>query len=100
MDHLVCFIPGTVLLSVTAGKTLESLGKLDPVAEEDVRLARGLLETCFQAYNTTATGLAPEIFMFEMQKKTPIGNEASSDSDDLWIKTADTHFLLRPEFIE
>jgi hypothetical protein len=63
MDHLVCFMPGTILLSITGGKRLK-VDELDDVGREDLSIATRLLNTCHHAYSSTATGLAPEIVQF------------------------------------
>jgi hypothetical protein len=63
MDHLVCFMPGTILLSITGGKKLDT-STLDEVGLEDLSIATRLLETCNHAYNSTLTGLGPEIVHF------------------------------------
>ena len=93
MDHLVCFLPGTVLLSITKGKTLASFRKLNVLEQEDLLYATKLMETCIAMYSTTATKLASEIVMFKTSKET-------EDQQDMWIKSGDTHNLLRPETVE
>lgn len=68
MDHLVCFLPGTIALGATKGRTLAE-ARLDPKwtehHEEDMRLAAELMKTCWGMYAVTGTGLAPEIAWFE-----------------------------------
>jgi endoplasmic reticulum Man9GlcNAc2 1,2-alpha-mannosidase len=69
MDHLVCFMPGTIALSVTGGLTLAEARKLPSWGkqqEEDLELARELTKTCMGMYRVTTTGLAPEIAHFEI----------------------------------
>lgn len=53
MDHLVCFLPGTLALGVHYGMPAEHL-----------RLAEDLLYTCYQTYAAQPTHLAPEITYF------------------------------------
>lgn len=68
MDHLVCFLPGTIALGATKGRTLaEARLNLDWTEhhEEDMRLAAELMKTCWGMYAVTGTGLAPEIVWFE-----------------------------------
>lgn len=80
MDHLVCFLPGTL-----------ALGHAHGLPESHLLLARKLMFTCYQTYFTTATGLAPEISHF---------NTLPGIKDDIYIKPADSHNLLRPETVE
>jgi hypothetical protein len=68
MDHLVCFMPGTILLSITGGKRLV-VEELDEVGREDLGIATRLLETCYHMYNSTVTGLAPEIVHFTQRRQ-------------------------------
>ncbi|KAK7951213.1 uncharacterized protein PG986_006941 [Apiospora aurea] len=68
MDHLVCFLPGTIALGATQGRTLDE-ARLRPEwtehHEEDMKLAAELMKTCWGMYAVTETGLAPEIAWFE-----------------------------------
>ncbi|KAF2178591.1 glycoside hydrolase family 47 protein [Zopfia rhizophila CBS 207.26] len=116
MDHLVCFMPGTIALSATGGlnlteaKQLPTWGKQQ---EEDMELARELTKTCMGMYRVTATGLAPEIAHFNIydppkmmrqQILSSQGNlDVAEDADwktDYIIKPADSHNLQRPETVE
>eukprot|EP00752_Nemacystus_decipiens_P003825 g3519.t1 len=86
MDHLVCFLPGTLALGNLQGA--------EPKADGGhLRLARELMETCVQMY-VTETGLAPEIVHFN----TP--DSWDDGEDDIVIKTRDRHNMLRPETLE
>ncbi|GMT05258.1 hypothetical protein PENTCL1PPCAC_27432 [Pristionchus entomophagus] len=80
MDHLVCFLSGTLVLS--------RLYADQP--EEHLQIAKDLGATCQEMYKT-ATGLAPEIVHFNMD---------ASKADDVIIKPLDSHCLLRPEAVE
>ncbi|XP_013413805.1 endoplasmic reticulum mannosyl-oligosaccharide 1,2-alpha-mannosidase-like [Lingula anatina] len=80
MDHLVCFLPGTLALGHING--------LDP---QHMELAKKLLYTCYQMYEKMPTGLSPEIAYF---------NQAPGAPDDIIVKPADRHNLLRPETVE
>uniref|UniRef100_A0A3B3Y044 alpha-1,2-Mannosidase n=1 Tax=Poecilia mexicana TaxID=48701 RepID=A0A3B3Y044_9TELE len=80
MDHLVCFLPGTLALGVHSG--------LPP---DHMDLAQQLMETCHQMYRQMETGLSPEIAHFNMQ---------GSEGQDVSVKPADRHNLLRPETVE
>uniref|UniRef100_A0AAV2IWH5 alpha-1,2-Mannosidase n=1 Tax=Knipowitschia caucasica TaxID=637954 RepID=A0AAV2IWH5_KNICA len=80
MDHLVCFLPGTLALGAHHGL---------PAAH--MELALELMETCHQMYTQMETGLSPEIVHFSLQ---------SSSGPDVLVKPADRHNLLRPETVE
>ncbi|CAM9931533.1 unnamed protein product, partial [Hapterophycus canaliculatus] len=89
MDHLVCFLPGTLALGYLQG----AAGRED---EKHLNLARELMETCFQMYQRTETGLAPEIVHFNTRDSF-----ADKGGDgDMVIKRRDRHNILRPEALE
>ncbi|EUC41954.1 glycoside hydrolase family 47 protein [Bipolaris oryzae ATCC 44560] len=118
MDHLVCFLPGTIALAVTEGATLAEARKLPTWGkqqEEDITLARELTKTCMGMYKVTATGLAPEIAHFvlddppKMYRTEILASKSELDTSvadgeawksDFDIKPADTHNLQRPETVE
>ncbi|CAJ0575598.1 unnamed protein product, partial [Mesorhabditis spiculigera] len=79
MDHLVCFLSGTLGLGVQNG-----------MPARHMEIAKGLAEACNAMYQTP-TGLAPEIAYF---------NLLPGKKEDLSIKPLDAHCLLRPEAIE
>lgn len=80
MDHLTCYLPGTLLL-----------GHKNGMPQTHLTLANELLETCYQTYVKQSTGLAPEITYFNLEGES---------STDIYVKSNDAHNLLRPEFIE
>ncbi|KAM9437616.1 endoplasmic reticulum mannosyl-oligosaccharide 1,2-alpha-mannosidase isoform 1-T2 [Salvelinus alpinus] len=80
MDHLVCFLPGTL-----------ALGAHNGLPEDHMELALQLMETCHQMYVQMETGLSPEIAHFNLQPY---------DGRDVDVKPADRHNLLRPETVE
>ncbi|XP_064165085.1 endoplasmic reticulum mannosyl-oligosaccharide 1,2-alpha-mannosidase isoform X2 [Anguilla rostrata] len=80
MDHLVCFLPGTL-----------ALGAHNGLPEDHMELARRLMETCYQMYAQMETGLSPEIVHFNTQPR---------NGRDVEVKPADRHNLLRPETVE
>uniref|UniRef100_H3BCL8 alpha-1,2-Mannosidase n=1 Tax=Latimeria chalumnae TaxID=7897 RepID=H3BCL8_LATCH len=80
MDHLVCFLPGTLALGAHHG-----------LSAEHMELAKALMETCYQMYVQIETGLSPEIVHF---------NQNALRSKDVEVKPADRHNLLRPETVE
>ena len=95
MDHLVCFLSGTLALGYyhqTKKKVENYRGHPvlieDKTFDEHLKIAEDLARTCHYMYNLTETGLSPEIAYFEDGKQEYI------------IKPADTHNLLRPEFVE
>jgi len=116
MDHLVCFMPGTIALAATEGLTLKEARKLPSWGkkqEEDIELARELMKTCVGMYKVTETGLAAEITHFKIYDppkmmrnevlKSPADFDPAEDADwktDFVIKPADTHNLQRPETVE
>jgi hypothetical protein len=86
MDHLVCFLPGALAIGVSGGKRLGRETTLTPTQQSDLQLAMDLTRTCFEMYNFTKTGLAPEIVYF--------------NKNGMEIKPMDAHNLLRPETVE
>lgn len=123
MDHLVCFMPGTIALAVTGGQTVEQakkrLGsKWSKKNDEDLQLAEELMKTCWGMYKVTPTGLAPEISYFHVDNpprqwqghldpawKPPVCPELSDNLTAEWrsdydIHDMDVHNLQRPETVE
>lgn len=104
MDHLVCFLGGNLALGATYGAPLEVARrdwggrKWSQQQENDIRLARELTHTCYQMYNVTKTGLAPEIAYFNTEQVT--GYTRGDTSRDIIIKPQDAHNLQRPETVE
>ncbi|XP_054726553.1 endoplasmic reticulum mannosyl-oligosaccharide 1,2-alpha-mannosidase [Anastrepha obliqua] len=80
MDHLTCYLPGTLLLGHKFG-----------MPTSHFLLARDLLETCYQTYMRQPTQLAPEISYFALTE---------NEEQEIYVKPNDAHNLLRPEFIE
>jgi hypothetical protein len=115
MDHLVCFLPGSIALGATNGLAEAEARRLPSWSAEKARqmkLARDLTKTCWGMYKVTKTGIAPEIVWFEaddtMLRPTgdrPSFSGRSSDSEENWkkdytIKPLDAHNLQRPETVE
>ncbi|KAF7149563.1 hypothetical protein RHSIM_Rhsim02G0157100 [Rhododendron simsii] len=107
MDHLVCFLSGTLALGATKGITKEVAMKANLLTFEDLehlKLAEELAKTCFEMYSVTSTGLAPEIAYFNVEGNSEGaadgGNKSSKYVHDIVIKHADRHNLLRPETVE
>lgn len=69
MDHLVCFMPGTIALGATGGRPLAEARKSPDWTrrqDEEILLAKELMKTCWATYLATKTGLAPEITYFRI----------------------------------
>ncbi|XP_070452117.1 LOW QUALITY PROTEIN: endoplasmic reticulum mannosyl-oligosaccharide 1,2-alpha-mannosidase-like [Equus przewalskii] len=81
MDHLVCFLPGTLALGAHHG-----------LPAEHMELAQALMDTCYQMNRQMETGLSPEIVHFNLYPQTT--------QKDVQVKPADRHNLLRPETVE
>ncbi|XP_032162047.1 endoplasmic reticulum mannosyl-oligosaccharide 1,2-alpha-mannosidase-like isoform X1 [Mustela erminea] len=81
MDHLVCFLPGTLALGAHHG-----------LPADHMELARALMDTCYQMNRQMETGLSPEIVHFNLYPQ--------NDRKDVQVKPADRHNLLRPETVE
>ncbi|XP_037709349.1 endoplasmic reticulum mannosyl-oligosaccharide 1,2-alpha-mannosidase [Drosophila subpulchrella] len=80
MDHLTCYLPGTLIL-----------GHQNGMPDSHLILARDLMDTCYQTYMINPTHLAAEISYFALTEK---------DDQDIYVKPNDAHNLLRPEFVE
>ncbi|KAM9082145.1 endoplasmic reticulum mannosyl-oligosaccharide 1,2-alpha-mannosidase-like [Megaptera novaeangliae] len=81
MDHLVCFLPGTLALGAHHG-----------LPADHMELARALMDTCYQMNRQMETGLSPEIVHFNLHPQ--------KSRKDVQVKAADRHNLLRPETVE
>lgn len=115
MDHLVCFMPGTIALAATGGLTEAEAKKRSDWTkkkEADMQLARELMQTCWGMYKFMATGLAPEITYFNIAEPplpASAPHQAPSDFDmdpeaewrkDFTVHSNDVHNLQRPESVE
>jgi len=113
MDHLVCFMPGTLALSATEGMPLKVAVDKNVMSAKHVRdlnLAKELMKTCMGMYKVTATGLAPEITYFkthdppammkDAELKSPATFEGEDWKQDFEIHSGDVHNLQRPETVE
>ncbi|XP_060009822.1 endoplasmic reticulum mannosyl-oligosaccharide 1,2-alpha-mannosidase isoform X1 [Lagenorhynchus albirostris] len=81
MDHLVCFLPGTLALGAHHG-----------LPADHMELAQALMDTCYQMNRQMETGLSPEIVHFNLHPQR--------SHKDVQVKAADRHNLLRPETVE
>jgi hypothetical protein len=115
MDHLVCFMPGTIALAATGGLPESEARQLPTWSaqdEADMRLARELMQTCWGMYKYMATGLAAEITYFKIANpplpesaphNPPADFDPSPDAQwrqDFEVKAFDSHNLQRPETVE
>ncbi|KAG7347013.1 glycosyl hydrolase family 47 protein [Nitzschia inconspicua] len=75
-DHLLCFLPGLLAL---AAHTQGGNNK-----DDDMALARDLLDGCHQLYTVAASGLSADTGRFQSKTFVPI----------------DSSYYLRPEFVE
>ncbi|KAK3586722.1 hypothetical protein CHS0354_017519 [Potamilus streckersoni] len=80
MDHLVCYLGGTLALAANNG-----------LSAEFMELGKNLTNTCYEMYKRMPTRLSPEIVYF---------NQAPGSQEDLFVKPLDAHNLLRPETVE
>lgn len=88
MDHLVCFLGGNLALGATEGKTLAEARKKGWTVKQqaDLDLAEELARSCFEMYNITQTGIAPEIVRF---------NTDMSKNEDITIKPNDRYLSFK-----
>ncbi|KKF92727.1 Mannosyl-oligosaccharide 1 2-alpha-mannosidase [Ceratocystis platani] len=119
MDHLVCFLPGTIALATTGGipeYRARDQSWWTKEHDENMKLARELMQTCWGMYQVMATGLAAEITYFNVDVKNPPKYDPErkmlpdsvfldKDPDAPWrsdydVHAADRHNLQRPETIE
>lgn len=114
MDHLVCFLPGSIALGATGGYTVSQARKMpgwNADKDRQMDLAKDIMKTCWGMYAVTATGLAPEIAWFHANDEDlkPRPGErparATRDSLEAWkqdfiVKSLDAHNLQRPETVE
>ncbi|GLD94490.1 hypothetical protein PINS_up003101 [Pythium insidiosum] len=75
MDHLLCFVPGTLALGTIHDKDARKNAR-------HLKLAKRLMDACYQMYHKQPTGLSPDVVEFP-----PMMN-------------ADRAYRLRPETIE
>ncbi|KAI8592931.1 glycoside hydrolase [Geranomyces variabilis] len=84
MDHLVCFMPGTLAVVATRGKQVATTAQrlaLEHVDLLDLELAEELGTACWQQYSQVLTGLAPEIVYWNTKpRKTDDANSTATPS--------------------
>jgi len=106
MDHLVCFLGGTMALSSTEGHPIDNgtltRSQFSEVEEEDFKIGEELTKSCYEMYRQTETGLAPEI-VYWVQNEDQIKNRnvpEHFEGSDFIINNRDGHNWLRPETVE
>jgi len=106
MDHLVCFLGGTMALSSTEGKALNKStfprSRFSKVEEEDFKIGEELTKACYEMYHQTETGLAPEIVYWVHNELQLSGRQEPEhfEGSDFIINNRDGHNWLRPETVE
>ncbi|KAA3671161.1 mannosyl-oligosaccharide alpha-1,2-mannosidase, partial [Paragonimus westermani] len=82
MDHLVCFLPGTLAYGVYHG-----------LPRSHLVLAEKLMRSCYEMYNFTSTHLGPEIVYF-----TKESNAKTDIQIQVWVQTGKVLTFLKEEF--
>lgn len=109
MDHLVCFLPGTLALGyyhfsplakdLRLKYNLETPElKLNTRYDSHLKMAQDLARTCYHMYKDMGTGLAPEIANF-VHSDDP-DNPLATSQPELQVSEQSAHNILRPEFVE
>ncbi|KAI8987953.1 glycoside hydrolase [Mycotypha africana] len=105
MDHLACFAPGMLAMGAKIFNR-----------PEDMKVAKGILESCVVMYRSSETNLSPELWTFD-QRKFEQYDALSYDVEEAWVATSaslqdmkvqrpdgifitDPRYLLRPETVE
>lgn len=84
MDHLVCFMPGTMAL----GAYTDPRGLESPRAKRDLAVAKSLMYTCREMYHRMKSGISPEFVEFPTEGR------------DMVVGTTAPFYILRPETAE
>ncbi|KAF8978652.1 mannosyl-oligosaccharide alpha-1,2-mannosidase [Entomortierella lignicola] len=105
MDHLVCFLGGTMALSSTEGKSFNKTflrSSFTQLEEEDFKMGEELTKACYEMYRQTETRLAPEIVYWVQNEEQTIGRDEVeyTPGSDFIINNRDGHNWLRPETVE
>jgi hypothetical protein len=84
MDHLVCFVPGMLILGRIFLETSYPQGsdKSNVKRLQHIELAKRLMETCYETYKRQPSGLGPEITRFDDKARD--------------FKIRASHYILRP----
>ena len=90
MDHLVCFLPGTLALGHYFVQQ-NSMSTRHVIPDWHLELAEELARTCFYFYKSFQTGLPPEIVYFDLE---------NNSKKEIYVKPLDAFSILRPESVE
>lgn len=103
MDHLVCFMPGTIALGATGGRPLSEAKKSPDWTQrqdEEILLAKELMKTCWATYLATKTRLAPEITYFKVddppRKMTDMYPESTMTTGNHESRHEDLPLISKP----
>ncbi|GLE01918.1 hypothetical protein PINS_up010756 [Pythium insidiosum] len=80
MDHLSCFLPGTL-----------ALGAFHGLPTRHFELAESLMNGCIQMYRASESGLAPDAVNFKLNTEEDV---------EMTVEPQDDFNILRPEVIE
>ncbi|KAF9295034.1 mannosyl-oligosaccharide alpha-1,2-mannosidase [Linnemannia elongata] len=105
MDHLVCFLGGTLALGSTNGHPIDSSqprSRFSQLQESDFKMGEELTESCYEMYRQTETGLAAEIVYWVQNADQIKGKtvQQHAPGSDFIINDRDGHNWLRPETVE
>ena len=105
MDHLVCFLGGTLALGSTSGHPIDSSqprSRFSPLQESDFKMGEELTESCYEMYRQTETGLAAEIVYWVQNADQVKGKtvQQHAPGSDFIVNDRDGHNWLRPETVE
>lgn len=89
--HLLCFVPAMLAL----GDHELSNDDDDNESRDHLTLAKQLTEGCWEAYQTTSTGFAPE-----HGRIVHSHNNENHHGATIQLEPDDPRYLLRPEFVE
>ena len=108
MDHLICFLPGTLALGYYHFSPLAAeyrlkynlevpSDKLNSRYDFHLELAQELSRTCYHMYKMMGTGLSPEIATFV---HSFTDDPTYQNQPELQVDSDSAHNILRPEFVE
>ncbi|KAI9594262.1 glycoside hydrolase [Syncephalis fuscata] len=88
MEHLTCFIGGTLALGAMNDRGNPARAK------SDLELAASITDTCVKMYTSMPTGLSPEIVRIRESRSNNAG------TTDMYVASGETYNILRPETLE
>ncbi len=93
MEHLACFLPGTLAVAATQGKPLSSGITLSDEEKNDLDLAEELVKGCYETYHQTLTGISPEAVRW---KQVNLKAPKSSDSKKVFAAEDENSVSFEP----